>query len=119
MKILLIDDSRLSRRVLMKTLGDDFTYLEASSGLSGLEAYMLERPDLVILDLNMPEINGLEVLAKIRELDPDSRVIVGTADIQEYSRRQAEELGATGFITKPFQPEEVQEIVQRVLAKAG
>jgi two-component system, chemotaxis family, chemotaxis protein CheY len=112
MKILLIDDSNLSRNIFKRSLGDRFTYLEAQDGMSGIEMFYLERPDLVILDLTMPGMNGLDVLEQLKKIDPDVYVIVGTADVQEFSRKKAEELGADAYLTKPFTPESIQKAVE-------
>lgn len=113
MKILLIDDSNLSRKVLRRALGESHHYVEAEDGMAGLEKYFLDRPDLVILDLTMPGINGLEVLARLKEIDPDVKVIIGTADIQDETRRLAEEYGALGFLNKPFSKENVCAEIQK------
>jgi two-component system chemotaxis response regulator CheY len=104
-KILIVDDSRMSRRIVREILqpaGHDVT--EAGDGLSAIEQYALERPDLVILDLNMIGMYGLDVLTQLRALDADARVIVGSADIQTPTRVLVEEAGAQGFVTKPFVP---------------
>jgi two-component system, chemotaxis family, chemotaxis protein CheY len=115
-KILLIDDSGLSRTLFKRALGEEaYTYLEAVDGMSGLELYFLEKPDLVILDLTMPGINGLDVLARLREIDPQARVIIGTADVQDFSRQQAEKLGAVDFISKPFNPDNVRTVVRNAV----
>lgn len=119
MKILLIDDSALSRSIVKRALGNEYSYIEAVDGMSGLELYFLEKPDLVFLDLTMPGLNGIEVLARLRELDPSVRVVIGTADIQDLSRHQAEELGALEFIVKPFNPESVKAVVQKILQANG
>jgi two-component system, chemotaxis family, chemotaxis protein CheY len=116
MKILLIDDSGLSRNMFKRALGEEeHTYVEAVDGISGLEKYYIEKPDLVILDLTMPGINGMDVLTKLREMDPNARVVIGTADIQDESRRMAEEMGALAFITKPFTSESIRAEISRVL----
>lgn len=118
-KILLIDDSGLSRTLFKRALGDEgYAFLEAVDGMSGLELYFLEKPDLVILDLTMPGINGLDVLARLREMDPQARVVIGTADVQDFSRLEAERLGAVDFILKPFNARNVQAVVSNALAKA-
>jgi two-component system chemotaxis response regulator CheY len=115
MKILLIDDSTLSRNILKRSLDGDYLFLEAGDGMRGLELYMVERPDLVFLDLTMPGMNGLEILKQLRQLDPEARIIIGTADIQEFTRQRASELGAAGFITKPFTPDVIQDAIRRVM----
>jgi two-component system chemotaxis response regulator CheY len=117
MKILLIDDSSLSRNMLKRSLGDEHSFVEAQDAMQGLEKYFIDKPDLVILDLTMPGMNGLELLSQIIQMDPVARVIIGTADIQEFSRKQAEELGALGFITKPFTEETVKHEVERVMGQ--
>jgi two-component system, chemotaxis family, chemotaxis protein CheY len=113
MKILLIDDSNLSRKLLRRALGENYNYIEAEDGMSGIEKYYLEKPDLVILDLTMPGINGLDVLARLKEFDPKSKVIIGSADIQEETRRLAEEMGALAFLNKPFSEENVRSIIKK------
>lgn len=116
MKILLIDDSNLSRTILKRALGEEYQCQEAVDGASGLELYSLEKPDLVILDLTMPDMNGLEVLLTIKQMDPNAKVIIGTADIQDFSRIEAEDLGASGYIYKPFTVENIRAVVKQVLA---
>jgi two-component system, chemotaxis family, chemotaxis protein CheY len=117
-KILIIDDSTLSRTIIKKTLGEEvYQFIEAEDGISGLEKFFLEKPDLVILDLTMPGMNGMDALAKIREMDPRAKVLIGTADIQEFSQQQAANLGAAGFLTKPFSPAKIQQTVESTLAK--
>lgn len=117
MKILLIDDSNMSRNMLKRSLGDEHSFVEAQDAMQGLERYFIEKPDLVILDLTMPGMNGLELLSQLLEMDPQARVIIGTADIQEFSRKQAESLGAVGFINKPFTEEIVKTEVERVMGQ--
>jgi two-component system, chemotaxis family, chemotaxis protein CheY len=118
-KILIIDDSTLSRTIIKKTLGEEvYKFIEAEDGISGLEKFFLEKPDLVILDLTMPGMNGMEALAKIREMDPRAQVLIGTADIQDFSQQQAANLGAAGFITKPFSPANIQKTVESALEKS-
>jgi two-component system chemotaxis response regulator CheY len=114
-KILLIDDSRFSRSMLKQALGNEYEYAEAENGLLGLEQYFIFQPDLVLLDLTMPEMNGLEVLARLRQLDPQSKVLICTADIQFSSREQALALGAAGFISKPVVAAELQAAVKKAL----
>lgn len=115
-RILMVDDSRMSRRILRDILtagGHDVS--EAADGLAALESYALEQPDLVILDLNMAGMYGLEVLRQLRELDPRARIIVGSADIQRPTQALAHEGGASYFIAKPFLPETVLAAVATVL----
>jgi two-component system chemotaxis response regulator CheY len=101
-KILLVDDSALARRAVRQMLESaGYAVAEAEDGLIALERYFLERPDLVLLDLVMKGMNGLDVLKKLTEMDGQARVIVVSADVQDSSRVLAESGGAAGFLTKP------------------
>lgn len=119
-KILIVDDSALSRRTLRRILESaGYEAVEADDGMTALEMYFLEKPGLVLLDLVMKGMYGLEVLVKLREMDQDARVIVATADIQSSTRTMVDEAGALGFITKPFVPEQVIAAVEAALAEGG
>jgi two-component system chemotaxis response regulator CheY len=102
-KILVVDDSGMSRRTLKKILepaGHQIT--EAEDGIAALEHFYIDKPDLVLLDLTMTGMYGIDVLKKLREMDPGARIVVASADIQSSTRSMAEEAGASGFINKPF-----------------
>ncbi len=115
-KILVVDDSGLSRRILRRILeSGGHSVQEAEDGLRALEQYYLERPDVVMLDMTMSGMHGLDVLAQLRQIDPSAAVIVATADIQESSRELAAVGGARAFLTKPFSSEEVLGVVNSVL----
>jgi two-component system, chemotaxis family, chemotaxis protein CheY len=102
-KVLIVDDSSLTRRSLRQIVeGAGYEVVEADNGLQALERYFLDKPDVVLLDLVMRGMYGLDVLQKIRELDPQARIVVVSADIQTSSHDLAGEAGATGFINKPF-----------------
>ncbi|MCX8022465.1 MAG: response regulator [Syntrophorhabdaceae bacterium] len=108
MKILVIDDSALARRVLRGILsGAGHDVVEAEDGITGIEKYFLEKPEIVFLDLTMEGLKGVEVLKKIREMDKNSRIIVATADIQSATREEVIKEGAIGFVNKPFSEEKV------------
>jgi two-component system chemotaxis response regulator CheY len=107
-KVLIVDDSGLARRNLRQILeAVDCVVVEADDGLVALERYFLEKPDVVFLDLVMRGMYGLEVLEKLRELDPQARVIVVSADVQTSSQEMAEQAGATAFINKPFEKADI------------
>jgi two-component system chemotaxis response regulator CheY len=115
-KILLVDDSGLARRGTRRVLEEaGYSVVEAEDGLSALERFSIERPDVVLLDLVMKGMYGLDVLAKLRELDPAARVIVVSADIQTSSREMVQAAGASGFINKPAAPGQVVAMVEQVL----
>jgi len=108
LKILVVDDSALSRRTLRRILESaGYEVVEADDGMAALEVYFLEKPDLVLLDLVMKGMYGLDVLVKLREMDPKALVVVASADIQSSTRTMVDEAGALGFINKPFIAEQV------------
>jgi len=118
-KVLIVDDSALTRRSLRQILeAAGCEVAEADNGLEALERYFLEKPDVVMLDLVMRGMYGLEVLQKLRELDPQARVVVVSADIQTSSQDLAGEAGATAFINKPFDRAEILSALDAALAGA-
>jgi two-component system chemotaxis response regulator CheY len=115
--VLLVDDSGLARRGTRRILeGASYRVIEAEDGLAALERYSLERPDVVLLDLVMRGMYGLDVLARLKEMDPAARVIVISADIQTSSRELVREAGAVGFLNKPVDAEQLLAAVGRALA---
>jgi CheY-like chemotaxis protein len=103
-------------RKILESAGHEV--VEAQEGAAGLEAFFLEKPDLVFLDLTMKDMYGLDVLLKIREMDPAARVIIASADIQDQTRDLVEEAGADAFVNKPLSPEKVLEAFQSVIDNA-
>jgi two-component system, chemotaxis family, chemotaxis protein CheY len=115
-RILVVDDSGLARRGTRRVLeGAGYSVAEAEDGMVALERYFVEKPDLVVLDLVMKGMYGLEVLTKLRELDPDARVIVLSADIQTSSRQLVNDAGAAAFLNKPVGPDDLLAAVGGVL----
>jgi two-component system chemotaxis response regulator CheY len=107
-KILIVDDSSMSRRIvrgILESAGHEVT--EASDGITAIDRYSADKPDLVLLDLVMGGMGGLEVLQKLRANDSEARVIVATADIQTSTREMAAQAGSRGFLTKPIRKEEL------------
>ncbi len=102
-KMLIVDDSNLSRRISRRILEEaGHEVVEAADGIAAIEQYFLEKPALVLLDVTMRGMSGIEVLKKLRELDPQARVVIATADIQSSTRALTDAGGAVGFITKPL-----------------
>ena len=119
-KILIVDDSALSRRTLRRILETaGYEVVEASDGMTALEMYFLEKPKLVLLDLVMKGMYGLDVLVKLREMDPKALVIVASADIQSSTRQMVDEAGALAFINKPFVSEPVIAAVEAAFAEGA
>ena len=115
-KILIVDDSAMSRRMLRRILesaGHDV--IEAEDGMVAIEKYFLDKPDVVLLDLIMKGMFGMDVLQKIKSIDERARVVVATADIQSSTRALTEIEGAIGFVTKPFAEKEIIAAVESAL----
>lgn len=114
--VLVVDDSGLARRSARHILEPaGYAIAEADDGMAALERYFLEKPDVVLLDLVMRGMSGLDVLAKLRQIDPDARVVVVSADVQDSSRQLAMDAGAAGFITKPVERAALLKAVAHVL----
>jgi two-component system chemotaxis response regulator CheY len=115
-KILVIDDSGLTRRNLRGILERaGFAVTEAQDGMAALERYVVDKPDAALLDLVMTGMYGLDVLIKLRELDPQARVVIVSADIQTASREAAQAAGAAAFLNKPVDEREVLQALEAVL----
>ena len=116
-KILIVDDHETIRTVIDSILTQaGFSCMTSSTGETALHLARRERFDLVILDVNMPQMSGLEVLAKIRRFVP--AVIMVTANSSVDTVREAVALGCDGYVSKPIEVAALLARVQRVLAKA-
>lgn len=116
-KILVVDDSGLARRITRKMLEElDYDVEDVADGAQALERYALNRHNAVILDMVMHGMYGLEVLVKLREMNPELAVIVVSADIQRSTRDQVKEAGAAAMINKPVNKEELAEKLSTCLA---
>jgi CheY-like chemotaxis protein len=116
-RILIVDDSRMSRNMLRNILekaGYAITG-EASNGVEAVEAYQESSPDLVTLDITMPQMDGLEALTKILEIDADAKAIMITAAGQQDKLIKALKVGAKRFISKPFHEDEILKNISDVL----
>lgn len=119
-RVLVVDDSALARRNSRRILENaGFEVIEADDGMTALEQYFVHKPKVVILDLVMKGMYGLDVLARMREMDPEARVIVVSADVQHSSRELVERGGGAGFLTKPVQADSLLSAVQSALQENG
>lgn len=116
-KILIVDDSALARRLTRKLLEElGFEVEDVPDGASALERYALNRHDVVILDMLMHGMYGLEVLIKFQELNPKLPVIIATADIQKTTREQVKTAGAAAILNKPVSKADLGDVLQTVLS---
>jgi two-component system chemotaxis response regulator CheY len=116
-RILVVDDAAFARMRTSRTLvaaGHDV--LEASNGHDAIELYEQHRPDAVLLDITMPEMDGLQALAAIRRIDPDARIAMLTAVGHQSVVMDAIKAGARDFLVKPVEPAHLLTVVGRLVA---
>lgn len=118
-KILVTEDSATMRGLIIATLEamDDFIIVEAENGFEALRILPREKVDLVITDINMPDINGLELVKFIRS-NPQYKttpLLIISTEGSEKDREKGLALGADAYLIKPFQPEELQRLVSKLL----
>jgi len=117
-KILVVDDAAFMRMMMKDILvkGDHEVVGEAEDGKQCIQEYGRLKPDLVTLDITMPELDGLNALLALKKLAPDVKVIMVSAMGQQDIVVQAIKSGAKDFVVKPFQPERVLEAINKALA---
>lgn len=116
-KVLIVDDAAFMR-MMLKDILEKNGYLvtgEAPNGIKAVEIYKKERPDLVTMDITMPEMSGIEAVKAIRGFDGGARIIMCSAMGQQTMVMDAIRAGARDFIVKPFQPDRVLEAVKKAL----
>ncbi|SDD41222.1 two-component system, chemotaxis family, response regulator CheY [Paenibacillus sp. UNCCL117] len=117
-KILIVDDS-LFMRVLLRNVIHELGYetvVEAANGVEALSKYADEQPDVVTLDITMPEMDGITALEKIIHMNPAAKVIMVSAMGQQALLIRAVSMGASDFIVKPFSKERVREALKKAFA---
>ena len=115
--ILICDDAAFMRMMIKDILTKNGYEVvgEAANGAEGVEKYGLLKPDLVMMDITMPEMNGIDALKKIKENDSNANVIMCSAMGQQAMVIESIQAGAKDFIVKPFQVERVIEAVQKAI----
>lgn len=119
-RILVVDDEETIRDLLhtvLRRLGHEV--LLADRGQRGIEVFRRERPQITILDLNMPDLDGIAVLKEVRTVDPQASVIILTGTGTEALERQARELGVSDFLAKGFSLHALGQALKRVLSQPG
>ena len=115
--ILICDDAAFMRMMIKDTLTKNGYNVagEAENGLKAVEKYSETKPELVLMDITMPEMDGIQALKKIKELDPGAMVIMCSAMGQQAMVIESIQAGAKDFIVKPFQADRVIEAVKKVV----
>ncbi len=115
LSVLIVDDDEVTRRMIADALvAEGYTVWAAASGPEAIRSVRRQRPDLILLDVNMPGVDGWQVLAELRAAGPQTPVVVMTAGYLAQDRALSS--GAQGYLGKPF---EVQDLVEAVQAHAG
>src|SRR5262245_6505912 len=115
-KILVVDDAEFLRMRISKMLiGQGHTIIEPDNGQNAVTVYKSERPDVVLMDITMPEMDGLSALKEVKALDPQAKVVMLTALGQDTVVLEAIRTGASDFVVKPFDPNRVLAAVNKAL----
>ncbi len=115
-KVLVVDDAAFMRMRCVKLLKESgFETVEASNGREAVQQYQEQHPDAVLLDITMPDMDGLAALEAIKQYDANARVAMVTAMGQQAIVMQALKLGAKDFVVKPFEPGRVLGALKRLL----
>jgi two-component system chemotaxis response regulator CheY len=117
LRVLVVDDQNLLRELCSRILVScGHQVLEATTGAQALELYQLERPDAVLLDIGIPDMDGITVLEELRRIDPRARVAMLTGERRPEAVKRALSLGARDYIVKPFYSERLKTALDRLLA---
>lgn len=116
-KVLIVDDAAFMRMMIKDILVNNGYEIagEANNGLKAVEFYKKERPDLVTMDITMPDMDGITAVKEIRKHDPSAKIIMCSALGQQSMVMEAIQAGARDFIVKPFQPDRVLEALKKVM----
>ena len=116
-KIMIVDDAAFMRMMIKNTLTKNgfSDFVEAQDGAEAGEKYDAEKPDMVFMDITMPNMDGLQALKKIKEGNPDARIVMCTAMGQQSMVVEAIKYGAKDFIVKPFNAERIVEAANQIL----
>ena len=115
--ILICDDAAFMRMMIKDILTKNGynVVAEAENGLKAVEKYQETKPDLVLMDITMPEMDGIQALKKIKSVDPNASVVMCSAMGQQAMVIESNQSGARDFIVKPFQPDRVLEAVKKAV----
>ena len=115
--ILIVDDSSFMRTKLSKileTIPEIQKIHEAENGILAIDMYKKIKPDLVTMDIDMPNMDGFKSTKEIMNFDPKAKIVIVTSVDKVNTRDEAEDVGAWGFINKPFQKEEISELINEI-----
>lgn len=115
-KVLLVDDAAFMRMRCAKLLTENgYSVDEAENGQEAIEKYQAIKPDLVLMDITMPVMDGLTAVAEIRKIDPSAKIVMCSALGQQNTVMSAIKAGAKDFIVKPYQPDKILNTIKRFI----
>jgi CheY-like chemotaxis protein len=121
MSILVVDDEQSVRSLVRRLLGDEYIVLEAANGKEAVDVARQYKPDLILMDILMPDMSGYAALRAIKT-NPVTKgvpVVMLTGLGTEFDKELAEQMGADGYITKPFSLPDLKKIIGRLLKSSG
>jgi len=119
MRVLIVDDAMFMRRMLSDILekGGHTVCGEASTGKEAVDRYKEVKPDLVTMDIIMPDMSGIEAVKEIKKIDTEAKILMVSAMGQQALVLEAVQAGALDYVVKPFQPSRVLESIDRIISK--
>lgn len=115
-RVLIVDDAAFTRRMLTDMVGGQHEICgEASNGLEAIEKYKELKPDIVTMDITMPEMHGIDAMQKILDYDGNAKVLICSAIGHRAKVLEAMKKGASDFVVKPFQKEQILDAITRLL----
>jgi len=115
-RAIVVDDSSFQRNIVSNTIGNWFDVVgTAANGKEAIEVFEAKRPDVITMDIMMPELNGIESLRRIKSRSPETTIVMVTSVSQNEKMREAARAGADGYVTKPVDTEALREEFDDVL----
>ena len=116
-RVLIVDDAAFMRMMMKDILTKNGFEIagEAPNGVKAIEMYKIEKPDIVTMDITMPDMDGIQAVRSIKEFDPTAKIIMCSAMGQQSMVLDAIKAGASDFIVKPFQADRVLDAIKKVL----
>ena len=113
--VIIVDDSEVNRKLLRNILESEGYEVvgDASNGKEGYDVFVSKMPDVVTLDVSMPEMNGIEALKLMKKHNPSAKVIILSASSEQEQRDEAAQHGADEFVSKPYQKKDILEAMKR------
>lgn len=109
--VLLVEDDAITQRVIEKVLAQDYVLHKADGAFDAVSSYLMQAPDIMFLDINLPDRSGLDVLRQIRRYDPTAYIVMLSAQNNLNTILEALECGAAGFVAKPFEPQQLRHYI--------